>query len=71
MLLIIEATNSMTVEENSGNHVARTSTEAVSHRARKARLVKKLKKDFRKLKKQDGAVKLVGGTRNDYGGTIS
>ncbi|PBC29812.1 Scavenger receptor cysteine-rich domain-containing group B protein [Apis cerana cerana] len=29
-------------------------------REKKARLVKKLKKDFRKLKKQEGAVKLVG-----------
>lgn len=30
-------------------------------REKKARIVKKLKKDFRKLKKQEGAVKLVGG----------
>lgn len=30
-------------------------------REKKARMVKKLKKDFRKLKKQEGAVKLVGG----------
>ncbi|XP_012136331.2 lysyl oxidase homolog 3A isoform X2 [Megachile rotundata] len=30
-------------------------------REKKARMVKKLRKDFRKLKKQEGAVKLVGG----------
>lgn len=30
-------------------------------REKKARMVKKLRKDMRKLKKQEGAVKLVGG----------
>lgn len=33
----------------------------------KARIVKKLKKDFRKLKKQDGALKLVGGEHSHEG----
>lgn len=36
-------------------------------REKKARIVKKLKKDFRKLKKQDGAVKLVGGESSHEG----
>ncbi|XP_017889391.1 lysyl oxidase homolog 2B isoform X1 [Ceratina calcarata] len=38
-------------------------------REKKARIVKKLKKDFRKLKKQEGAVKLVGG-ENEYEGNV-
>ncbi|XP_043675334.1 lysyl oxidase homolog 3A isoform X2 [Vespula pensylvanica] len=37
-------------------------------RAKKARMVKKLKRDFRKLKKQEGAIKLVGGENGDYEG---
>lgn len=37
-------------------------------RLKKARMVKKLKKDFRKLKKQEGAIKLVDG-KGDYEGT--
>ncbi|KZC03737.1 Lysyl oxidase like protein 2B [Dufourea novaeangliae] len=36
-------------------------------REKKARIVKKLRKDFRKLKKQDGAVKLVGGENGHEG----
>lgn len=39
-------------------------------RAKKARIVKKLKKDFKKLKKQEGAIKLVGGERGDYEGNV-
>lgn len=39
-------------------------------RDRKARLVKKLKKDFRKLKKQEGAVKLVGGEKGAHDGNV-
>ncbi|XP_043790473.1 lysyl oxidase homolog 3A-like isoform X2 [Apis laboriosa] len=35
---------------------------------KKARLVKKLKKDFRKLKKQEGAVKLVGSENGGHEG---
>ncbi|XP_076295127.1 lysyl oxidase homolog 3A [Lasioglossum baleicum] len=38
-------------------------------REKKARIVKKLKKDFRKLKKQEGAVKLVGG-QHSYEGNV-
>ncbi|XP_031370919.1 lysyl oxidase homolog 3A-like isoform X2 [Apis dorsata] len=37
-------------------------------REKKARLVKKLKKDFRKLKKQEGAVKLVGSENGGHEG---
>lgn len=40
-------------------------------REKKARLVKKLKKDFRKLKKQEGAVKLVGSENGGYEGNNS
>ncbi|XP_054001220.1 lysyl oxidase homolog 3-like isoform X2 [Hylaeus anthracinus] len=38
-------------------------------REKKARIVKKLKKDFRKLKKQDGAIKLVG-SEHSYEGNV-
>ncbi|XP_060824784.1 lysyl oxidase homolog 3A isoform X3 [Bombus pascuorum] len=37
-------------------------------REKKARIVKKLKKDIRKLKKQEGAVKLVGGENGGHEG---
>lgn len=37
-------------------------------RETKARIVKKLKRDFRKLKKQEGAVKLVGGENGGHEG---
>ncbi|KOX72728.1 Lysyl oxidase like protein 2B [Melipona quadrifasciata] len=37
-------------------------------REKKARIVEKLKRDFRKLKKQDGAVKLVGGGNGEHEG---
>ena len=37
-------------------------------REKKARIVGKLKRDFRKLKKQDGAVKLVGGENGGHEG---
>ncbi|CAL7937931.1 unnamed protein product [Xylocopa violacea] len=37
-------------------------------REKKARIVKKLKKDFRKLKKQEGAIKLVGGENGGHEG---
>lgn len=40
-------------------------------REKKARLVKKLKKDFRKLKKQEGAVKLVGSENGGHEGNDS
>lgn len=40
-------------------------------REKKARLVKKLKKDFRKLKKQEGAVKLVGSENGGHEGNNS
>ena len=40
-------------------------------REKKARLVKKLKKDLRKLKKQEGAVKLVGGENGGHEGNDS
>lgn len=36
-------------------------------REKKARIVKKLKKDSRKLKKQEGAMKLVGGENGHEG----
>lgn len=39
-------------------------------RERKARIVKKLRKDFRKLKKQEGALKLIGGENGDHEGAI-
>lgn len=39
-------------------------------REKKARLVKKLKKDLRKLKKQEGAVKLVGGENGGHEGNV-
>jgi len=35
----------------------------------KMRVIKKLRKDFRKLKKQEGALKLTGGDNSDYQGT--
>jgi len=35
----------------------------------KMRIIKKLRKDFRKLKKQEGALKLTGDGNNDYQGT--
>lgn len=48
------------------------STTTMAARAKKARLVRKLKRDFRKLKKQEGAIKLVGGENGDYeGGYVS
>ncbi|XP_076759794.1 lysyl oxidase homolog 2B isoform X1 [Xylocopa sonorina] len=39
-------------------------------REKKARIVKKLKKDFRKLKKQEGAIKLVGGENGGHEGNV-
>ncbi|XP_003401353.1 lysyl oxidase homolog 3A isoform X1 [Bombus terrestris] len=39
-------------------------------REKKARIVKKLKKDIRKLKKQEGAVKLVGGKNGGHEGNV-
>ncbi|XP_014606671.1 PREDICTED: lysyl oxidase homolog 2 [Polistes canadensis] len=39
-------------------------------RAKKARMVKKLKKDFKKLKKQEGAIKLIGSEKGDYEGNV-
>lgn len=38
------------------------------NRDRKIRVIEKLKKDFRKLKKQEGALKLIGGENGDYEG---
>lgn len=38
---------------------------------RKVRIVRKLKKDFRKLKKHEGALKLVGGENGDHEGTLN
>lgn len=40
----------------------------IENHDKKARVVKKLKKDFRKLKKQEGALKLVGGENGDHEG---
>lgn len=37
-------------------------------RIRNMRIIKKLKKDFRRLKKQEGALKLIGGENGDYEG---
>lgn len=37
-------------------------------RIRKMRIIKKLKKDFRRLKKQEGALKLIGSENGDYEG---
>lgn len=37
-------------------------------REKKARIVKKLRKDFRRLKKQEGALKLMGGENGDHEG---
>lgn len=34
----------------------------------KARIIKKLRKDYRKLKKQEGALKLIGSETGDYEG---
>lgn len=34
----------------------------------KARIIKKLRKDYRKLKKQEGALKLIGGEAGDHEG---
>lgn len=42
----------------------------VRTRDKKARLVKKLKKDYRKLKKQEGALKLVGGVKGEHEGNV-
>ncbi|XP_043268509.1 lysyl oxidase homolog 2B-like [Venturia canescens] len=70
MLLIIETTSSTLAKDYNGKNVGESVTSGENHRARKARLVKKLKKDFRKLKKLNGAVKLVGGTRNEYEGNV-
>lgn len=47
-----------------------TSNNATSVRSRdkKTRTARKLKKDFRKLKKQEGALKLVGGENGEHEG---
>lgn len=34
----------------------------------KVRIIKKLRKDYRKLKKQEGALKLIGGEDGDHEG---
>lgn len=41
---------------------------SVSSRDKKTRTPRKLKKDFRKLKKQEGALKLVGGENGEHEG---
>lgn len=41
---------------------------SVSSRDKKTRIVRKLRKDFRKLKKQEGALKLVGGENGEHEG---
>jgi len=42
-----------------------------SNRDKKTRIVRKsLRKDFRKLKKQEGALKLTGGENGEYEGAI-
>lgn len=41
-----------------------------SSRDKKTRIVRKLRKDFRKLKKQEGALKLIGGENGEHEGTI-
>lgn len=40
----------------------------ISSRDKKTRIVRKLRKDFRKLKKQEGALKLIGGENGEYEG---
>lgn len=45
-------------------------TTVQGNRAKKARMVRKLKGDFKKLKKQEGALKLVDGN-GDYEGTCA
>lgn len=37
----------------------------------RARIINKLRKDYRKLKKQEGALKLIGGESGDYEGTAN
>jgi len=39
-----------------------------SNRDEKTRIVRKLRKDFRKLKKQEGALKLIGGENGEHEG---
>jgi len=41
-----------------------------SNRDKKMRIVRKLRKDFRKLKKQEGALKLTGGENGEHEGAI-
>ncbi|KYM87355.1 Lysyl oxidase like protein 3 [Atta colombica] len=41
-----------------------------SNRDKKTRIVRKLRKDFRKLKKQEGALKLTGGENGEYEGNV-
>ncbi|XP_077266634.1 lysyl oxidase homolog 3 isoform X3 [Temnothorax americanus] len=40
----------------------------ISGRGKKTRVVRKLRKDFRKLKKQEGALKLIGGESGEHEG---
>lgn len=40
-------------------------------RWRKAQDARKLKKDYKRLKKLDGAVKLIGSERGDFEGSIT
>lgn len=40
-----------------------------SSRDKKMRIVRKLRKDFRKLKKQEGALKLIGGENGEHEGS--
>lgn len=42
-----------------------------SNRNKKVGIVKKLRRNFRKLKKQEGALKLVGGENDDHEGTVT
>lgn len=39
-----------------------------SSRDKRTRIVRKLRKDFRKLKKQEGAIKLIGGENGEHEG---
>ncbi|XP_077266632.1 lysyl oxidase homolog 3 isoform X1 [Temnothorax americanus] len=42
----------------------------ISGRGKKTRVVRKLRKDFRKLKKQEGALKLIGGESGEHEGNV-
>jgi hypothetical protein len=47
-----------------------TSNNSTWSRGKKTRIVRKLRKDFRKLKKQEGALKLIGGETGEHEGAI-